>query len=356
MNIIASAQMGPGTFEAKFIPLSRLEKIENIYVLRKKAGPEINKVHYIVLPKLCRYGWANLIIAPVLLLFYAIKYRAGLILSYHVIPHSFFAYFASAISGIPFSISQTGLLIQRYSEKKVIGRVILHIFKKALYVNVPGTSSMQHWIRKGIDPSKIRILHSTISTQQFSNTNSPKKYDFIFMGRLAPEKNIELILKSFNNLKKTGYSPSLVIVGDGPEQKTLKEFVILNRLDKDVTFAGFQSDVAYWLNMAEIFVMASVTEAMPTALMQAMACELVCISSDIGNISDIITHSQNGFLFESDNLSELTTLMGSTLQKKGNYDQLRKNARQTVISNHSHSSAIDKWNDRLNTLPVLKGF
>jgi glycosyltransferase involved in cell wall biosynthesis len=351
MNIIASAQMGPGTFEAKFVPLSQVGQIGKIFVLRKEAGPEIDKVHYIVLPKICRYSWAYVIIAPVLLLYYARKYEAKLILSYHVIPHSFFAYLASKVSGIPFSISQTGLLIQRYSERKVIGKLILHIFKRALFVNVPGTSSRQHWISKGIESSKIRILHSTISLDQFSNTNAPKKYDFIFMGRLAPEKNIELILKALLNLKKRGLSPSMAIVGEGPDRKKLETFVDSNELREEVTFTGFQTNVAPWLNMSEIFVMASLTEAMPTALMQAMACELVCISSNIGNIPDIINHSQNGFLFESDNLEELTGLMSYTMQNKINYVQLRKNARLTVIADHSHNSAVEKWNERLKSLP-----
>jgi len=339
--------MGPGTFEAKFIPLSKIDFIDNIYVLRKQKGPTIRKVSYILLPKVCRIKWISLLITPFILMYHTRIKNARIILAYHVIPHAFYAFVASLLSGVPFCISQTGLKIERLSSKWLFGRIILYIFNKAKYINVPGSKSRQHWIDKGINPAKISILHSTVSTDDFFNTKSNIEYDFIFIGRLATEKNIELMFKAIIELKKRNLEPMMVIVGDGPEEIKLKEFVYSNELVKNIVFTGFQADVAKWLNTAEIFVMASTSDAMPTSLMQAMACERICISSRVGNIPDLIIHENNGFLFESNNLEGLTKLMALTLERKGNYCELRRKARLTIIQNHSHTIAQKKWEDQL---------
>lgn len=342
--------MGPGTFEAKFIPLSKINYLDNIYVLRKEEGISIEKVKYIILPRVCKIKWIYIFVAPLLLLHYAKKYNAKIIISYHVIPHGFFAYFASRLSGIPYNISQTGMIVQRLSERGFIGSIIQHIFNRAHLINVPGTFSRKHWINKGIIPGKINILHSTISTDRFKKLAIDKQFDFIFVGRLAPEKNIELIFRALILLNAMGLTYRMVVVGEGPEREHLECFVRRNDLENQITFVGFQNDITSWLNKAGIFVMSSTTDAMPTALMQAMACELICISSNVGNIPDILIHGINGFLFESGNLGELSELLSLTLKSKDGFKQLRKNARDMVIKNHSHNSAVKKWDSHLYKL------
>ncbi len=350
MNIISSCQMGPGTFEAKFIPLSKVKGINKIYVLRKQKGPHIHKVQYIILPKVCKIPLLNIIITPILLLYYTKKYNAKLILSYHVIPHAFFAFFASRLSGVPFSISQTGLLVQQLSHKKYIGRCILHIFRKAMYINVPGSASKKHWIEKGVAPDKIMILHSTISTDVFYNTNTRKEYEYIFLGRLAAEKNIKLLISAFGRIIEEGITSRLLIVGDGPERKNLEKHVEESKLEASIDFVGFQNDVNFWLNKSKVFVMSSTSDAMPTALMQAMACELVCVSSEVGNISDLLIHNVNGFLYNSNDIDHLTSLMKDSIENYDEYRELQISARKSVLENHSYSSAVLKWEKRLSNI------
>jgi len=343
MNIISSCKMGPGTFEAKFIPLSQVKRIEMITVLRKTKGPQINKVIYKTLPRLfSKYGM-SIFIAPFLLIKYVKKTNAKLIIAYHAMPHVFYAYFASKITGIPYIFGQTGLNVQYLTEKWFLGRIILHVVKKATIINVPGLASKNFWISKGVDPNKINLLHSTIDTEIFTNTNSKIEYDLIYLGRLSGEKNLELLLNSLVNLNNKGCSLKMVVVGEGPERNKLEKFVKSNNLENNVSFVGFQFDVNSWLNKAAIFAMSSWSEGMPTALMQAMACERICICSKVGNIPDLLIHEENGFLFESYNLGELTSLLYNVYNNRKEYSQLRKNARLAVINNHSHLSALKKW-------------
>jgi glycosyltransferase involved in cell wall biosynthesis len=149
-------------------------------------------------------------------------------------------------------------------------------------------------------------------------------------------------------IKKDGIKTNMVIVGDGPERKKLEALVNSNNLSTNVTFVGFQKNVVTWLNKAEIFVMSSTTDAMPTALMQAMACERICISSQVGNISDLLIHKKNGFLYKSNDLEALVKLMKQALKRWNDYSILRKEGREVVIKNHSHDCAITKWEALIN--------
>ena len=63
LRIICSCRMGPGTFEAKFIPLCKVDIVEEIIVVRKEKGPYIPKLKYVVLPKICSSPFINFIIA-----------------------------------------------------------------------------------------------------------------------------------------------------------------------------------------------------------------------------------------------------------------------------------------------------
>ncbi len=353
MKIIATAKMAHGTFQAKFIPLSKIEEVEKIFVLRKSIGPEIDKVEYVLLPTLTNFSFFNLIITPILLAYYTNKYKADLILSYHVIPHAFFAFFASILTKKPFIIGQTGTLIQRISEKKLIGKGILFVIKKAVYLNVPGNLSKEFWIKMGVSKEKINILHSTIDTNYFKPEDHQKKYDFIYLGRIAPEKGVDLIVRAFKELLNKHPNSKLLIVGDGNELPIIRKMILEFGIQSNVTLTGFQDNVKKWLNLSSIFVMSSNSEGLPTSLMQAMACELICISSNVGNISDLINNNKNGFIFNEINEIELYKLMLNAFGNFNSFSEMRIDARKSIIEKHSYSNAIELWGNLFQSLNLI---
>jgi glycosyltransferase involved in cell wall biosynthesis len=302
------------------------------------------------LPKLCKYAFLNGILTPLYLIYYSIKLKANLILAYHFIPHGFFAYIAALVTRKQYIIGQTGLYIQKYAQKPIFGKIIVHIAKNAFSLNVPGTTSKEFWINKGISANKINILHSTIDSNYFVSDYKNKNYDFIFLGRLSPEKQIHHIIESLYKLHLEGLRPTMVIVGEGEEEERLKKLVLDKSLEDYVNFVGFKKDTKKWFNKASIFVMSSKSEGLPTALMQALSCGLICISSDVGNVSDIIKHHESGFLFQNSDQTKLTIIMKDALKNQNQYNSMRLKARQTVVDNHSYNSAINKWQSLINDM------
>jgi glycosyltransferase involved in cell wall biosynthesis len=337
--------MGQGTFEAKFIPLSMHEWVEKIYVLRDKVGPKIDKLEYLVLPKYINRLKVFKILIPFLLAKYAKRYKCSFIIGYHIVPHAFFAFFASLISGIPFACAQTGLYIQRQSQNKIFGVFLKWVFRKALFINVPGQISKNYWKKFGVEPNKINILHSTIDTSRFYSYNKAKEFDFIILSRLSEEKRTEHLLNIFHELKSEGHSISVCIAGDGSRSNYLKGIVKNLGIEDVVHFVGFVDNPEDWFNRSKIFLLSSQSEGFPTALMQAMSCELLCVSTDVGNISDTIVNGENGFLVSYGDWKTYKETLVILLNRyeTDEINQISKQARKSIEKNHSHQFAMIEW-------------
>ncbi len=74
-----------------------------------------------------------------------------------------------------------------------------------------------------------------------------------------------------------------------------------------------------------------------------MSCELLFISSLVGNIGDVLKDEVTGFTFSSGNTSKLEELMIMALENYNELTKVRKNARKIIINEYSYDTAIDKW-------------
>ena len=150
--------MGNGTFQAKYIPLSMVDNVESILVIRKSTGPSISRVKYYELPRLCKNVLFNHLITPFILLRKARNKKTDLILSYHFVPHAYFAYIASLLSGKDFIFAQTGGDIQEKFRNPFWRFVIKRVCKRAKYILVPGKQARDFWIKNLPVKNKIHIL------------------------------------------------------------------------------------------------------------------------------------------------------------------------------------------------------
>jgi len=346
VKIICSCRMGPGTFEAKFVPLCKVDIVEEIIVVRKEKGPDIPKLKYAVLPKICSNPIINFIIASYLVGKLARKHKVDFILAYHYVPHYYIAFVASLLSSKPYILGQTGRDDQLLAKHPIKGMFLRYIIQKAYQLNVPGRESFNFW--KSIGIHRVYILHSAIDTDKFLPDNSDKVYDFIYVGRLEKYKGVQHLLQAFSNVVKEYPNATLCIVGYGSYENEIKSLIYKLNLSDKVSFCGFQADTYSYYSKSKIFVMASETEGLPCSLMEAMSCELLCISSLVGNIGDILKDEVTGFIFPSGDIIKLQEIMIKSLINYRELTQIRKNARILIENEHSYGSAIRVWRNILN--------
>ena len=128
------------------------------------------------------------------------------------------------------------------------------------------------------------------------------------VGRLTKEKGHRFLIEAFSQVEAKNWN--LQIVGDGEERQYLEELVKNLGIQDRVIFVGHQKNIGFYLSKARIFVLPSLSEGFPNALIEAMSVPLACISSNcVAGPSDIIKDGENGLLVEPANSKALVTAM-----------------------------------------------
>lgn len=129
-----------------------------------------------------------------------------------------------------------------------------------------------------------------ISIYQASNTTPV----FIHVARFHPQKNQSLLIDSFNELNKRGLDFTLLIIGnkyDCDEAKSLKE-----KACGKIHFLGEKSNIGDYLLNSDAFCLTSTYEGLPISLLEALACGVTPICTNVGGIPNVIKEGDTGYL------------------------------------------------------------
>ena len=144
---------------------------------------------------------------------------------------------------------------------------------------------------------------------------------------MRPEKRIEWLLEAFAEVSRTQPGLRLLLVGSGQETSRLLDLRDRLGLSHICHFEPGQPNAADWMRGIDIFVNASSIESFPNAVLEAMACGCCVIGSNVGGIPELITHSQDGLLFESTSLADLT----AAIRLAASEPELRQRLRQQAV-------------------------
>lgn len=201
------------------------------------------------------------------------------------------------------------------------GRLIRRLFDAA----IAGGSRHIAYLRELQFPdSRIGRFYDVVNNEFFRDgaarlrrTETPAQFGlpdryFLYVGRLAPEKNLEALIRSFAAARVRGSQSSLVLVGDGPLRGRLESQVQEAGLASWVRFAGLKStaETLPYYAFAHAFVLPSRREPWGLVVNEALAAGLpVIVSNRCGCASDLVAHGSNGFLFDVDHEEELTDFL-----------------------------------------------
>lgn len=147
----------------------------------------------------------------------------------------------------------------------------------------------------------VRVIYNGVDLERFAPRESvePDKLTFGFCGVLRPEKQVPLLIRCFADLLKTGVNARLSIVGDGVEMPRCRETVSQCGIENHVIFHGLQKDIRPFVREMDVFCLPSSQEAMPVALLEAMALGCTPVASDVGGIAEVVEHATSGLLVPS---------------------------------------------------------
>ncbi|MBR2741312.1 glycosyltransferase [Candidatus Saccharibacteria bacterium] len=221
-------------------------------------------------------------------------------------------------------------LLRHFSFKKVDGFVFQ-------------TSAARSFFGKKTQ-SKSVIIPNPVFIDRTIKKHLENGKDIVAVGRLHPQKNYELLIKSFGLIKDKYPSVKLKIYGGGEQKKDLENMIKRLSLGNQVLLMGESDNVINEIKDARLFVISSDYEGMPNALLEAMSIGLPCISTDWapGGVSDIIKNGKNGIIVPAKNENGLARAMDDLLSDDKKSKMIGIEARGSM-EKHNPNKVFEKW-------------
>jgi glycosyltransferase involved in cell wall biosynthesis len=206
--------------------------------------------------------------------------------------------------------------------------------EKCIVQNKTQLEYFPYWIQK-----KMVVLSNPISNE-FTTTKkvfiNKKIQDIVAVGRLEKQKNYPMLINAFSCIANIHKDIQLSIYGEGSLYNELFDLISKLNLHKRVSLNGRTSDIADILQKSDLYILSSVTEGMPNALMEAMAIGLPCISTNCptGPI-DLIENGSNGILIPVGDKEALVEAMSKVITNIDGSIEMGRKARETILSRYT---------------------
>jgi glycosyltransferase involved in cell wall biosynthesis len=167
-----------------------------------------------------------------------------------------------------------------------------------------------------------------------------KEVHICMVARFEHQKDHFLLMRTLSSIRELPWTVDFI--GDGPLQHEMEEKSEQLGIADRVTFWGYQSDVAFYLNKAHIFTLISNWEGFPCSILEAMRAGLPIIASDVGGVSESIQDGKNGFLIPRGDV----TLLRNRLQLLINDPVLRKKMGTNSRKKYMQSFTFEKMAEK----------
>ncbi len=203
---------------------------------------------------------------------------------------------------------------------------------KKTQVVIPNGVNEDLWKPSNVLNKKHQLIKDKIGNERI----------FLFMGRIASEKNLEALLRAWRQSKT--FNSKLLIVGDGPMKPTLENN--FNDLEKNNLFWwGEESDLetrVAIMQLAEAFFLPSLVEGLSLSLLEAMSTGTACVATDAGADGEVLENGA-GIIISTDNVTtQLKTIIPILLNHPSFTKALGKRARERVIERYTIENNINQ--------------
>lgn len=223
--------------------------------------------------------------------------------------HTLHAYYPDYLYYVP--------LLQPFLQYK-LPDIVRKILRKSCCVIAPSRKIQDYLIEVGLN-TPVKLVPNGIdlspfyepSPQSTEEIKAFKKLYFIndtdkvivFVGRLATEKNINILLQNFKQILEIRPDTTLLLIGDGMDRRALQTYTAELGIENKVIFTGYlrwpdQIQTAY--KASDLFMSASHSEVHPITFIEAMAAGLPIVAADDESISDMVKNGVNGWAIKND--------------------------------------------------------
>ena len=205
---------------------------------------------------------------------------------------------------------------------------------------------------------KVFVIPMGVDTKLFFKKNVNHKFNeyagkkiILFVGRLNEQKGVEYLVRAMKSVNLKIKNSRLLIIGEGGYKKELQKIANSFHIDNIEFLGGMgQSELADYYNLADVFVLPSVTSRIGTegqglVLLEAMSCGTPVIGSETGGIKFLIKNNENGLLVRERNEDEMANAIIRILSDRNLSRKLSRNGIKTVKNNYSWEIVAKKFDN-----------
>ncbi len=225
--------------------------------------------------------------------------------------------------------------------KKDLNRLNKNIFFK---------NKKKAYIPNGVKINNTRINKNTI-LKKYNLPNNKKIAAFV--GRLAPEKRVDLVLKSAKiNCQRDDII--YLICGSGDEENKIKELISSYKLENKVFMLGHISNIQEIYSIIDILVLASDTEGTPRVVLEAMSNEICVVATNVGGLKEIIDNNKNGILVNKGDYKSISEKIDYLLSNDAIRKKYAESGKKKIISEFNINEMSEKIENIYDVLPRVR--
>lgn len=275
--------------------------------------------------------------------------RAKIVHTHHFSP-LFYSIIGAKLVGAQLIHTEHGL--STYKSRRL--RFALRVLSRfCLAVVAVGTES-ERVLREdvGISPGKLCVIPGGVKIDRFVAVNRAEARAALglkaservaaIVARLSPEKNHSMLIGAFKTVLDKVANARLLIVGEGIETAAIAEQISSLGLNNYVRLLGVRHDIPQILAACDVFVLSSRREALPIAVLEAMAAGLPVIATNVGDLHTIVEDGVTGRLVPSENLSAFAEATAEILGSPELAQRMGAEARSRV-ANFSVQAMVERY-------------
>ena len=258
---------------------------------------------------------------------------------HYAIPHAAIAYMAKKIlltkgRYIPVITTLHGTDITLVGRNKDFAPVVEFSINKSDGVTAVSNSLREQTMQSFNLERDIEVIYNFVDFTRFKRTSKEH-----FKKAIAPNaekiivhtsnfrkvKRVGDVIRVFHKVQQT--IPSrLLLIGDGPERSNIEKVCRELQVCDKVTFLGKQEAIEEILSVCDLFILPSEAESFGLSALEAMACEVPVIASNVGGLPEVVIHNKTGFLSEVGDINTMSEYAIELLQDENNLNTFRKNS------------------------------
>lgn len=258
-------------------------------------------------------------------------------------PTDFYHHISASACHTPVLVSLYGVWPRRYEQ------LLVRTLGSADWLTCDSASTLEYarHLMPAISP-RSSVIRNALPLPSTAPEPLPDPPRLLLLGRLTPEKGVDLALAAFASIVKRHPAAHLVIAGDGPERDALEQQTIRLGLANVVQFLGWVApeEVPALLNTASMLILPSRADSFPLAGLQASLMERPVVATRVGGIPEMVVDRETGLLVGKENTKALAEAVSYLLQHPEMAVRMGKSARSRVLEAFDFDQLVNTY-DRL---------